>query len=198
MRTELGLTDSFVLLYSGNVGVSHEFETLLRGFAAAADRIPELKLVFVGGGARLAEVKQLVEELGLVSSVKFATFVPSSRLPESLGLADLGVVTLREGFAGLVVPSKLAGYLSRGIPVLYIGPRSDAEAFVSKHDCGFTVANGSIEAVAQVILDAHGDRQRLEAKGEAGCLAYHKEFCRESSLAKYESVVRACIELVKS
>jgi colanic acid biosynthesis glycosyl transferase WcaI len=193
MRRELGLAGDLTLVYSGNLGVGHEFDTLLRGFAIARGQVPSLELVFIGGGTRLPEVRHAVAALGLGSAVRFSDFVPAERLPETLGLADLGVVTLRQGFDGLMVPSKLLGYLARGIPSLYIGPPGDAGALIERHGCGFQARNGDADAVARAILAAHADRQALEAMGDAARRAYAAGLTREHALARYEGVVEGCI-----
>jgi len=195
LRSQYGLQDSFVLVYSGNLGVGHEFETLMRGFASAVQRVPGMKLVVFGKGIRLAEVHKLVHDLKLESSVKFSAFVPSSRLPESMGLADLAVVTLREGFEGLIVPSKVLGYMSRGVPVLYIGPRSDVDVLVSQHDCGFSIRCGDSAAVSRAIIAAYQDRKRLQEMGEAGRVAYQQGLSRDHGLSRYESAVRECLDV---
>jgi glycosyltransferase involved in cell wall biosynthesis len=193
LAADLGVQGAFVLLYSGNLGLGHEFETLMRGFALASRSNPEFRLVFVGKGRRLDEVRKLADELGLAPVVKFLSFVPLSRMPESLGMADMGVVTLQDGFEGLVVPSKVYSYLSRGLPVLYIGPRSDVGLMVSRCDCGFVIPSGDVEGVARVIAAAAGDRESLRVMGEAGRAAYERVFARERALQRYERVVQECI-----
>ena len=65
LRSQWGLEGAFVLLYSGNLGIGHEFETLLEGVAQALPRCPNLRVVFVGKGSRLEEVKAAVQRLGL-------------------------------------------------------------------------------------------------------------------------------------
>lgn len=195
LRGELGLGDSFVLVYSGNLGVGHEFETLLRGIAMAREHVPALRLVFFGSGARLLDVRESTRALGLEGSVSFLPPVAAGRLPESLGLANLGVVTLRAGFEGLMVPSKLLGYVARGIPVLYVGPPSDTATLVQRHRCGFCVPNGDAEGIARVIITAYADRERLAAMGRAGQEAYERGLAREHALVRYEEVFRRCLEL---
>lgn len=193
IRADLGLGDGLVLLYSGNLGLGHEFETLLRGFALARAQVRSLRLLFFGQGRRLADVQRLARELGLDSAVSFSGPVPASRLPELFGTADLGVVTLREGFEGLMVPSKLLGYMARGIPVLYVGPRSDADLLVRRHGCGISVRNGDAAAVAAAILEAHRHRERFVEMGRCGQSAYEHELAREPGLSRYESAVTACL-----
>ena len=193
--SDLGLQDSFVLVCAGNMGLAHEFDTLLRGFSSASRQLPALKLVFIGGGPRLAEVRALVQELNLATAVMFLDPVPSDRLPEAIGLADVGVVTLREGFEGLVVPSRVFGYMSRGVPVLYIGPRSDIDVLISRHGCGVSVRCGDAAAVSRAIIDAHGNRGGLAELGRAGQAGFERELSRERALSRYESLVRSCLDV---
>lgn len=197
LRGELGLAGRFVLVYSGNLGIGHEFETLLEGLRLARMEVPEVVLVFFGSGARLGEVKRTAAELGLGDAVRFHPLVPAERLPESLGLADLGIVTLREGFQGLMVPSKLLGYMARGIPVLYVGPTGDADALIRRHGFGFHARNGDPLGVADVILRSHRDSEALAILGEAGRRAYEGGLTREHALARYEAVVRAALAAVR-
>jgi glycosyltransferase involved in cell wall biosynthesis len=194
LREEWRLGTDFVLLYSGNLGIGHEFETFLRGFAAARRSAAEAVLVIIGKGSRLQETQQLVRQLGLESAVRFADLVPAERLPESLGVADLAVATLREGFEGLIVPSKVPGYLARGIPVLYVGPRSDIDHLIERYDCGYSLRNGDVAGVAAAILDAYADRERLLARGQAGQAGYEADLRRELGLARYEAAIREALE----
>jgi glycosyltransferase involved in cell wall biosynthesis len=185
-----GLVGAFVVLYSGNVGIGHEFETLLDGFAAAAPNCPAMRLVIIGKGSRLADVRRAVAARGLQVVTRFEVLVPADRLPHTLGLAHLALVTLRPGFEGLMVPSKALGYMARGIPMLYVGPDSDISALVEKSGCGYAVRNGASEAVAAVLIDAYRDREGLQRRGAAGHSYYEAHLGRERSLAGYVALLR--------
>jgi len=193
LRREWGLGEDFVLLYSGNLGIGHEFATLMQGFAQARRTDASLRLVMIGKGSRLEESCRMAAELGLGESVRFADLVPADRLPESLGIADLAVATLREGFEGLIVPSKVLGYLARGIPVLYIGPRSDIDHLIERYHCGEALRNGDAAGVCQAILAASADRASLARRGESGRRGYETDLRRELGLARYEAVVAECL-----
>jgi glycosyltransferase involved in cell wall biosynthesis len=194
MRERLGLGPGPVLLYAGNLGLGHEFDTLLRGFALARVRVPELRLLFVGQGPRLAETQERARDLGLRSSVIFARPVPAAELPDLMRIAALGVVTLRAGFEGLMVPSKLAGYLARGVPALYIGPWADAAFVIAHHGCGVVVAEGDVGGVAAAITGAVSDPRRLAAMGRAAREASAREFDRGAALVRYVRAARACLD----
>jgi glycosyltransferase involved in cell wall biosynthesis len=193
LRRDWGLAGDFVLLYSGNLGIGHEFDTLLQGFAQARQSVVALRLVVIGKGSRLEETRRRVAELGLQDAVRFADLVPAERMPESLGIADLAVATLREGFEGLIVPSKVLGYMARGIPMLYVGPRSDIDHLLEQYDCGPALRNGDVAGVCRAILEANADRERLAARGQAGQRGYEANLRRELGLARYEAVVAECV-----
>ncbi len=194
LREELDLEDAFVVLYSGNLGLAHEFDTLLAGVERAHRSMPSLRLVFIGRGSRLAEVTRRVRELGMEPMVRFRDLLCSSRFPESFALAQLAVVTLQPGFEGLVVPSKLQGCWARGVPVLYIGPRSDIDLFVQRSRGGVSLRSGDIEGVAKVIVELAADPGLLASLGVQSRAFYEAEFAKSRGLARYESAVNAILD----
>jgi colanic acid biosynthesis glycosyl transferase WcaI len=191
---EWNLRGYFVIAYSGNLGVAHEFETFLRGFAAACKDFADLRLAITGKGTRLAESLSLVQNLDLSTRVHHSNFVPAARLPESIGVADVALVTLQLGFEGLVVPSKLYGLMSRSVPVLYVGPRSDVELEVKTTGCGLTVRNGDIEGVRSAIATLYRNRELLRRMGAAGFTAYQSTRTSDVALRRYLAVVQGLVE----
>jgi colanic acid biosynthesis glycosyl transferase WcaI len=198
LRREWLLEDKFVLLYSGNAGLAHEFETLLRGVEGAHRSMPSLRLIVVGRGSRLDEVKRRVRELGLESIVRFSDPLNSERLPESFGIANLAVVTLQPGFEGLVVPSKLQGYMARGIPILYIGPDSDVAQFIKRSSAGISVPCHDVQGVESALVELAADPHRLAVLSLHGRQYYDAEFAKVHGLAKYEAVIRSVLNPLSS
>jgi glycosyltransferase involved in cell wall biosynthesis len=172
------------------MGVGHEFETFLRGVQRAAAAGVNAVVVFIGGGVRLPEVRSLVSSLGLSDLVIFKDFVPADVLPFSLGIADLAVVTLRSGFEGVIVPSKLLGYMARGIPVLYVGPDSDIAEMIRDTGCGTCCLPDSVAGVADALHRSIRDRALLRRWGENGRRCYAAHFTRDLALHQYVDVVR--------
>jgi glycosyltransferase involved in cell wall biosynthesis len=194
LRRDWGLEGAFVLMYSGNLGIGHEFETLLDGLRLAAPKCPRLRLVVIGQGSRLAEVREGVAAHGLDDVVSFRGFVPAEQLSASLGLADLAIVTLRPGFEGLIVPSKLFGHMGRGIPTLYIGPESDVSVFLREADAGLVYATGEAAALAEGLAAACRGEQPLRACAERSRAAYEARFSRDRALAAYRQLVDQTLE----
>jgi putative colanic acid biosynthesis glycosyltransferase WcaI len=190
LRPRWHLEGKFVVLYSGNLGIAHEFDTIVGAIERAVARRPELRLVIIGKGSRLKEVRELVSQRGLEQFVLFENLVPADMLPHSIGLADLALVTLRDSFEGLVVPSKLLGYMARGIPTLYVGPRSDVSAMLQDSHGGVSFPSGAIDRLADELVNLAGNPPALESMGEAARNYYNTHLSLDVAVAKYAELVQ--------
>ena len=162
-RVEHELTDRFVVMYSGNMGLAHPFDAVLDAADRLADERPEVLFLLVGNGPRKEPLRAQVEQRGL-SNVRFLPFQPRERLAQSLSAADLQLVTMDPALEGLVVPSKLYGALGAGRPVLFLGPSgSEAAHVVETHDCGTVLPHSSGPALADAIRTWHGTPNRWDA-----------------------------------
>jgi glycosyltransferase involved in cell wall biosynthesis len=193
LRAEWNLEDKFVLLYSGNLGLAHEFNTFLLGVREVVRSVLSLRVVFIGGGRRLQSVRRAASELGLDSIVRFSDLLPAGRLPESFGIAHLAVVTLQPEFSGLVVPSKLQGYMARGVPVLYVGPDSDVSRFIARSNGDVCSSCDDVQGVATSLIDLAGNPARLAMLAANARQWYEAEFAAHLGLVRYEAVVRSVL-----
>lgn len=119
LRREWGYEDEFVVGYSGNMGIAHEFDTILD----AAERLREqqgIRFLLIGAGKHLPYIRKNIEERGL-ANISLQPYQPRERLSESLSAADVHLISLRPEFDGLIVPSKFYGISAAGRPCLYIG-----------------------------------------------------------------------------
>jgi colanic acid biosynthesis glycosyl transferase WcaI len=189
LRAQWGLEGCFVLLYSGNLGIAHDVETPIRAMQVLRTRVPSVRLVFVGKGSRLEPARTLVTALGLDDVVQFREFVPLEQLPHSLGLADAALVTLLAGFEGLVVPSKLLGYMARGVPTLYVGPDSDVSRLIARAQGGACVKGGEVETVANIVEQWAARPGELRALGEAAAAYYDAHLAQARGLAAYREAI---------
>ena len=143
-----------ILLYSGNFGVAHDYETLLRGYAkhhrAGSGKVG-LWINAIGSRADLAE--QALARDGL--PVCRTRPVPLEQLPSLLATAAAHLITLREPFWGYVLPSKVYGCIASGKDILYVGPReSDVHLLCSASGNGaryWQVDPGDAEGVYRAL-----------------------------------------------
>ena len=165
-RARHGLTDKFVIMYSGNHSPVHPLTTLMEAARQLADD-PRFAFCFVGGGSEHPKVKRFAEQHGL-KNILCLPYQPLAELAGSLSAADLHTVVLGEPFVGMIHPCKIYNILTVGAPVLYVGPEpshlADILAGMAGSPHTARVAHGRPdEAVAQIrrmaALGTRGDRE---------------------------------------
>jgi glycosyltransferase involved in cell wall biosynthesis len=178
LRRRLGLADKFVIGYSGNLGRAHEFETLL-GAAESLSSDDRIAFLFIGGGAKMDQLRALVERLNL-THFHFLPYQPREQLEDSLAAADVHLVSLIPSLEGLIVPSKFYGILAAGRPVLFIGdPDGELARLIAKSLCGCCVAAGRSDdlviAIDRLRADANLRRIMGSAARDLLCSRYSAE-----------------------
>lgn len=132
---EHGLKGKFVVMYSGNMGVTHNVQLLVE----CAKRLREdvrIHFMLIGGGTKKMELEAKVKSEGLANCT-FMDWLPAEQLPYSLAAADLGVVSLTDETALVSVPSKTFNLLAVGCPLMCIVPqRSEIARMVDKYENG--------------------------------------------------------------
>jgi glycosyltransferase involved in cell wall biosynthesis len=129
------LQDRFVVMYSGNLGVVHEFQSIRR-MIGALRHIEEICFCFVGDGLQKARLLAESYSKGW-DNVLFLPYQPKERLRSVLAAAHIHLVSLRGDMMGLSVPCKVYGILAAGRPVIFIGPKeSEAASIIEESQCG--------------------------------------------------------------
>jgi glycosyltransferase involved in cell wall biosynthesis len=131
------LQDKFVVMYSGNMGLTHDLESLVE----AAALLREEKGVFfvlIGTGAKKQKLETLQRENGL-TNVIFLPYQQKEKFPISVAAADIAIVTLDAGADGISVPSKTYINMAAGACILAISPaNSELNRIVLKYNVGVT------------------------------------------------------------
>jgi colanic acid biosynthesis glycosyl transferase WcaI len=166
-RLRYGLGDRFVVMYSGNMGAGHQFDTLL-GAARALREDDGVVFAFVGDGVRRPEIEAAVARDGL-TNVRLLPLAPLDFLGESLAAADVHVVTMRDDMVGLIVPSKLYGIYAAERPCLFIGPaEADVAESIAEAGAGASFPNGDVAGVVAWLEALRASPETAEAMGRAG------------------------------
>jgi glycosyltransferase involved in cell wall biosynthesis len=119
-RRRYGLSDKFVVMYSGNHSPCHPLDTLIAA-ALELNQREDIVFCFIGGGSEHAKVREFASRHEL-ANVTFLPYQPLDELSGSLSAADLHVVVMGEAFVGIVHPCKIYNIMAVGAPALYIGP----------------------------------------------------------------------------
>ena len=117
------------------------------------------------------------------------SYVDADDMPHTMGLASLGLVTLRKNYSGLVYPSKFAGYIARGIPILYIGPNSEISEIINKYEIGFCFKNGESERLSNFLINLNKNQNLLNNYGKNARNFYLENMSSKIGLEKYRNLV---------
>lgn len=162
-----GLTDHFVVLYSGNQGRCHEFSTLLAAAEILRQQASILFLI-VGAGVQHGSMVEQVRRRRL-RQVRFLPYQEVAQLPALLAAADLAIVSLLAAAEGQVAPSKLYGHLAASCPVAAIcGSDSYLRRELRRGRCGRAFASGDSRGLARFISALASNPARAHRLGAAG------------------------------
>jgi glycosyltransferase involved in cell wall biosynthesis len=188
LRRAWGWEGSFVILYSGVMGLAHEFGTVLAAAERLQDRT-ELRFVFIAAGARRDEVEREARQRGL-RNVEFRPLVPREAIGDSLTAPDLHLVTLRDEVAGMLVPAKIYGILAAGRPCLYVGPAGcEVARILDEGRCGVRVAAGDDAGLVAAIRQYLGDEPRRVAEGERARRLFDERFDRPRAMTAFRQLL---------
>lgn len=186
-RRRLGIpADATVALYSGNMGNKQGLEVLAEAARQLRDR-PDIWFVLCGDGAGRPTLEQACAGLG---QVRFLPLQPASRFPALLAAADLHLLPQRADAADLVLPSKLAGMLASGRPVIATAhPGTELARLAAR--CGRVVAPGDGLALAAAIDGLAADPGTRDALGQAGRAWAERHLDRDAVLGRWEAAMQA-------
>lgn len=182
------LLNKFVVQYSGNFGMVHEFDTIL-GAAKKLSNKQAICFVFIGDGVQMEKIKYFIA-LNKLSNILLFPYQPRADLNASLNACDLSLVAIKDGFEGLVVPSKVYGIMASGKPILAIcGNKSEVAKIIDENRCGVVVKPGDIETCAKAILMLFNDPQQRKSMGENGYHTFLERYDRKIATMQYFRII---------
>jgi len=152
-----------ILIYVGQLEVASFVEQTL---SVVAKLRRQVRLLIVGGGARLRSLRTKAWSLGINNRVAFTDYVPEDRVPDYLSMADIALAPFDDTMVTRCKsPLKVVEYLAAGLPVV-----GSAVGEVPRllSGCGLTVPPGDTAAMALAVGKLIED---AEARAEFGRLA---------------------------
>lgn len=192
LARQLHLADTFNVVYSGNLGVAHDMDTITAAIELTLYE-PKIAWLFIGGGKRFDVLRQKASR-GFWKRVHFLPFQDRDKLVQSLNLADVHLISQLPAFTGVVVPSKLFGIMAVGKPSIMIGP-ADAECsrILADSHSGFVVNNGDAHDLVAKINQLRYDPAARRSMGERARAAFEQNFDRDVSCDKIQDLLeRVC------
>jgi colanic acid biosynthesis glycosyl transferase WcaI len=177
-----------VVYYSGNFGLTHDFETITSVILQYAND-PRFQFVFAGGGVRRQNLQTLCRAHGIANAL-FRPYSSRADLAASLAEGHLGLVTQLPLTCGSIVPSKTYGIMAAGRPVLYIGPREATPArMIERFRCGWQVDPGDTSALVSLLEMLASQRHLMFEAGARARQAFEQHYDRPMSAARIVKIL---------
>jgi len=149
------LQDKFIIMYSGNLGKTHNIEILV-------DLAEKLKneafyILIIGGGTQYKNIHDLILDKNL-KNIKLLPWQPVEKLPFTLTSADISIVSLGSEASSLSIPSKIFNLMSVGSCIISISNSNSALAkLVKAYRVGENFENSDIQNMCQFVLKLQKD-----------------------------------------
>ncbi|MDR0395692.1 MAG: glycosyltransferase family 4 protein [Oscillospiraceae bacterium] len=176
----------FVVQYSGNFGAAHEYHTLLDVMRRLRDN-EGILFQIAGGGSHYDAIKREAE--GLPNAL-FEGYAPAERISERLAKADISVVIFDGAFRDALMPSKYAGILASGRPVLLISGRvNDIARDIFREGIGLSFDHGQSEAIAGALEELAARPHQARMMGRRARALYDREYAAGKAYAGYADIL---------
>ena len=153
---------TFTLLSTRGWEPIYGVDVIARAFVQAARQRPELRLVMLGNGSQAALLRQLFQQGSVLDRVFFPGRISQADLPRCYRSADLYISASHSDGTSISLLEALAS----GLPALVSDIPGNRE-WVKPEQNGWWFKDGNADALAQAILNAIDQRQRLPEMSRA-------------------------------
>ncbi len=155
------LENKFVVLYAGNLGITHPVEVLIN-VAAQFKNDSRLIFVIIGEGEKKKLLQKLKEEAQL-NNVLLLPYQNPDMFPQALAAAHVSVITLSNSAADVSVPSKTFTAMSAGSALLVIGPEeSGLGEIIRQYRCGEIFPENAVDSITRFLMHLAASFEMIE------------------------------------
>ncbi|MDF2439939.1 MAG: 1,2-diacylglycerol 3-alpha-glucosyltransferase, partial [Abditibacteriota bacterium] len=178
--------DEKILLYVGRIVLEKNLVFLIRTLAPILlDRTQRTRLMMVGGGPNVEDLKVLCEQLALTGRVIFTDFVDPKLIADYYAASDIFTFASRTETQGVSIAEALAS----GLPCVVVGVMGAAEALRDGQD-GYVVPprEDAFRNAVQKLLDDEPLRHRMAQSAIKNATRLSCESAVERLLCLYDEL----------
>lgn len=156
------LQGKFIVQYSGNIGMTHNVDILVK-IAEEMKQYEDIFFLVIGRGDGVKNIIRMIEQYQLINCIQLP-FQPDDMLNYSLSAADLGVVILDNKLSHASMPSKIFNLQAVGVPILAIADEnSEINHHIEYYNMGKSFSEDNIPGIIDYILKCKNDSAYLES-----------------------------------
>jgi glycosyltransferase involved in cell wall biosynthesis len=183
-RARLGFSDEhFVIGTIGNIRPVKNIPFLLRAMSRIAVAAPQARLLLVGGGPQLEEMKTLAQSLGLTDRVMFTGLVKDVR-PMLAAMDAFALCSHQEGNPNVVLQA-----MAMALPVASVTV-GEVPFVIESGRSGLLIAPGDESAFVDAVIHLARDPRGRRALGDAARRRVIERFSASQMVASYAALMR--------
>ena len=188
LRHELGVTQSFVVIYAGLLGIAQGLAASLEAAALLEHKTPPIHFLYIGDGPMKAQLQAQAQGLGL-SNVTFLPAQPRKDIPGYLSASDAALVPLtRQRLIG-ALPSKMFDAMACERPVI-LAAEGEACQVLREADAGITIPPESPGSLIANILQLRSDLDLCQRYGQNGRRAVIAQYSRQAQARRLAELLQ--------
>ena len=180
--------NGFKIIFAGNIGVSQDFETIIKAIDLVKNT--SIHLIVLGEGRAKKAIVKKVKEMNLESKISFLGSFPIEDMPYFFNKSDALLISLKKSeIFSKTIPGKTQAYLATGKPIL---SNADGEIkdIINLSKCGYASYSGDYKNLARnMIKISKLSRGELEIMGNNSKQYYNNNFQRERILKELENTL---------
>ena len=186
LRQEYGLgADDKLMIYVGRIASEKSIDVAIRGFVDCAKANKHYKLMIVGGGPDLDELKELAKQCGIEDSVIFAGKKPSEEVPLYYAMADAFVSCSLTETQGMTFIEAMAA----GLPI-FVRRDEVVEDLVEEGVSGFYIEEDTFSLKAMAYFECDEKvKQKMSQKAMEKVQKYDSDIFYASIMDVYEEAI---------
>ncbi|MBR0457735.1 MAG: glycosyltransferase family 4 protein [Victivallales bacterium] len=189
IRKELFGNAKLALLYSGTIGYAHDIHPFIELARECRKRNLDVGFCFAGYGNKYQQQTACLTEED--TNIRLASFLREGELLPRLASADIHLISLRENWDGIVVPSKCFGAFATGRPVLFSGPEDcSLTQYCRDYDIGFQFDRNHIPEVADRLANLLQHPEKLTEMQQRALQTYQEHFSRKVIVSQWLELLK--------
>ncbi|HEX9343792.1 MAG TPA: glycosyltransferase family 4 protein [Actinomycetota bacterium] len=191
IRARHGLGDAPVCVCVSRLVPRKGQDRLIQAWPAVAARVPDARLLLVGGGPDERRLRRLAAASPASDRIHLTGEVSWEELPAHYATGDVFAMPCRTRWLGLDLEALGAVFLeaaAAGLPVV-AGRSGGAPETVVEGETGIVVDGRRAEPVGQAVAELLADPPRASAMGEAGRRFVEARYAWDAVVARFEKLL---------
>lgn len=183
---------SFTATYIGGFDIHRGLETVVEAIPKINQKIDRFKLVLVGSGANMDDLKRRAQSLKVEHQISFEGWQKPAMLPRYIEKSDICLIPhLKTEHTDHTIPHKLFQYFLLQKPVI-VSDCAPLKRIVEDTQAGYVFPSQNVHKFAETMIKAHQNLEQLNTMGKLGEKAVHKYYnwttSEQNLLALYHSL----------